>query len=542
MLSSGALGPAAAAGAAAACAPLPGGLNPIWLAQSKLRRRRFDEAIEICSAALAAKPYDQAAWYLKARALTLKNWLDDSEIEEEGIGDALLEEAGTAQVARPGTSLARPSGGANAPSSSGGGSSSPAVRPVSHAGRPLTGFARPGTSTRPGTGARPGTTGGAAAVQAALRGGGKPGTARPVTSSGRFVRLGTASLASEPGGPFINAGRLDLRKYAARPNLARVLCDYLLHVDNDARRALELAAAATQAAGFEDWWWKARLGEAYGRLGLLRDAAQQLASSLRNQDMVSTALALGRVHQRLDQPAAALALYADAAARQPWEPGLLLAAARVKDAMGQGEEALGLYQQVLAMDASSVEAIACLGAHHFYSDQPELALRHFRRLLQMGVASAELWANVGLACFAAGQYDLALPAMERALAAADDGAAPEVWYNVGQIATGIGDTSWAAQCFRLAVSLDPTHAEAWNNLAVLEARRGSEARARAYLRTARAAGPGAYEAHFNAALLAWRRGELQEAWGAVNAGLAAFGAHPEGLELRRLIRAQLTAL
>ena len=62
--------------------------------------------------------------------------------------------------------------------------------------------------------------------------------------------------------------------------------------------------------------------------------------------MVSTALALGRAHQRLDQPAAALALYAEAAARQPWEPGLLLAAARVRDALGQGEEALGLYQQV----------------------------------------------------------------------------------------------------------------------------------------------------------------------------------------------------
>jgi tetratricopeptide (TPR) repeat protein len=82
MSSGGALGPAAAAGAAAAYAP-PAGLNPIWLAQSKLRRRRFDEAIEICGAALAANPYDQAAWYLKARALTLKNWIDDSEIEEE---------------------------------------------------------------------------------------------------------------------------------------------------------------------------------------------------------------------------------------------------------------------------------------------------------------------------------------------------------------------------------------------------------------------------------------------------------------------------
>lgn len=47
----------------------------------------------------------------------------------------------------------------------------------------------------------------------------------------RFVRLGTASLAAAgPGGPFIACERLDLRKYAARPNLARVLCDYILYV------------------------------------------------------------------------------------------------------------------------------------------------------------------------------------------------------------------------------------------------------------------------------------------------------------------------
>lgn len=35
------------------------GLNPIWLAQSKLRRRRFDECIDICGDVLAANPYDQ---------------------------------------------------------------------------------------------------------------------------------------------------------------------------------------------------------------------------------------------------------------------------------------------------------------------------------------------------------------------------------------------------------------------------------------------------------------------------------------------------
>ncbi len=34
--------------------------NPIWLARSKLRRRRFDECVDICTAALDKNPYDQA--------------------------------------------------------------------------------------------------------------------------------------------------------------------------------------------------------------------------------------------------------------------------------------------------------------------------------------------------------------------------------------------------------------------------------------------------------------------------------------------------
>lgn len=48
----------------------------------------------------------------------------------------------------------------------------------------------------------------------------------------RYVRLGTASLAAcgAAGGAFIKPDRLDMRKYASRPNLARVLCDYIMFV------------------------------------------------------------------------------------------------------------------------------------------------------------------------------------------------------------------------------------------------------------------------------------------------------------------------
>jgi tetratricopeptide repeat protein 8 len=50
----------------------------------------------------------QAVWYLKCRALTLKNWIDDTEIEEEGVAEVLMDDNAIAQCPRPGTSLARP--------------------------------------------------------------------------------------------------------------------------------------------------------------------------------------------------------------------------------------------------------------------------------------------------------------------------------------------------------------------------------------------------------------------------------------------------
>ena len=52
-----------------------------------------------------------------------------------------------------------------------------------------------------------------------------------------MVRLGTASMLSESGGPFINVDRLDLRKYAARPALAKALFEYLLYHDHNPRKA-----------------------------------------------------------------------------------------------------------------------------------------------------------------------------------------------------------------------------------------------------------------------------------------------------------------
>ena len=44
----------------------------------------------ICSEILERNPYDQAVWYLKCQALTAQAWIDDTEMEEEGVAEVLL--------------------------------------------------------------------------------------------------------------------------------------------------------------------------------------------------------------------------------------------------------------------------------------------------------------------------------------------------------------------------------------------------------------------------------------------------------------------
>ena len=65
-------------------------MDPFWLANSKFRRRKFAECIEICSELLKKNPYDQAVWFLKTRAITEQDYIDDTEMEEETLADAMI--------------------------------------------------------------------------------------------------------------------------------------------------------------------------------------------------------------------------------------------------------------------------------------------------------------------------------------------------------------------------------------------------------------------------------------------------------------------
>jgi len=503
---------------------IPQGMDPVFYAMHRMRRGKHTETIDICSALLEQNPRDLAVWFLKTRALATANFVDDTEMEEEGVGDLLMDDNAMAAMPRPGTSLARPGS-----SAAGGGGADASIRPVSSSGRPMTGFARPGSAA-----ARPGTGAANVSLDQALSGA-RPGTSRPMTTLGRQVRLGTASMAAAMGGAalgqFIDVDRLDLRRYAARPPLAKALCDFMLYHAHNPKKALELAAAATVVCGYRDWWWKTRLGKCYFQLGLLREAESQFKSSLREQSMVITHLELGKVYLKLDQPLVALEAYAAGARAHAGDGSLLLAQARVHDQLGDTAASSRVYRGALRLDPSCVEAMASLAANHFYGDQPEVALRFYRRLLQMGCASAELHNNLGLCCFHASQYDMALSCFERALALADDTNTADVWYNIGQVAVGIGDLGLAAQAFKVAVSVDGAHAESYNNLGVLELRKRSTDVARNHFQTAQALGGFMYEPHYNSALLAYKLGEFEEAFAHGNKAKAAHEGHGDTKEL-----------
>uniref|UniRef100_G1T9Q2 Tetratricopeptide repeat protein 8 n=2 Tax=Oryctolagus cuniculus TaxID=9986 RepID=G1T9Q2_RABIT len=502
-------------------------MEPLLLAWSYFRRRKFQLCADLCTQVLEKSPYDQepdpelpvsqAAWILKARALTEMVYVDEVDVDQEGIAEMILDENAIAQVPRPGTSL-------KLPGTSQSGGPSQAVRPVTQAGRPITGYLRPSTqSGRPGT------------MEQAIKAPRTAYTARPITSSsGRFVRLGTASMLTSPDGPFINLSRLNLTKYSQKPKLAKALFEYIFHHENDVKTALDLAALSTEHSQYKDWWWKVQIGKCYYRLGMYREAEKQFKSALKQQEMVDTFLYLAKVYIALDQPVTALNLFKQGLDKFPGEVTLLCGIARIYEEMNNISSATEYYKEVLKQDNTHVEAIACIGSNHFYSDQPEIALRFYRRLLQMGVYNCQLFNNLGLCCFYAQQYDMTLTSFERALSLAEnEEETADVWYNLGHVAVGIGDTNLAHQCFRLALVNNNHHAEAYNNLAVLEMRQGHVEQARALLQTASSLAPHMYEPHFNFATISDKIGDLQRSYAAAQKSEAAF---PDHVDTQHLIK------
>ena len=463
-------------------------MDPLWFALSYLRRGKYEECIAVCDTLLQQKPSDQAAWAVKCKAVIKQNYIDSIELDEESFAEILMDENAIANVARPGTSLSAPKGDQRLGSDGGVNSYDQALRPVMQSGRPMTGFLRPMSS-------RPDSSSGSLDIRDALQSrAGISAGARPMTNLGRELRLGTASLSAT--GALVDVSRLNTKKYAREPGLAIILVDYLLYVEHNPKKALELCAEATKECDFKNWYWKARLGQCYAKLGLLRDAERQYRSSLKTQPIIDTYLELCNVYIRLDLPNTALDLLSEACDLFSVEPRLVLGMARLHDMLNQ-PKALPCYKKVLVLDAANVEAIACLGSHAFYSDQPEMAIRYYRRLLQMGISSPALWNNIGLSCFYASQFDMALGCFDKALHEAGDEETADIWYNIGHVGLVLGDLGFAYQAFKTCVSVDPHHGEALNNIAVLEMRRQKFDVARACLQSSIDVGKSYYESHYN---------------------------------------------
>ncbi|KAL0220896.1 hypothetical protein RCL1_000750 [Eukaryota sp. TZLM3-RCL] len=467
-------------------------VDPFFLANVHYRQHNFDACISLCNNLLSQNPQDQAAVYLKCKALSSKNYLDELEIDEDSAGDLLLDSNTTSDAPRPGTSFSRPT--------------TTSSRPMTGSGRPITGFSRPGTS-------RPTTKSGTTTARQALTA--RPGTSRPATQGGRLLRLGTASINS--AGKFVDPSRLDFSKYVNNQSLCTILYDYLLNVEHLPKKALELAILVNNFLKGNDWSWNFRLARAYKRLAMYKDAETYYNKALKLADMATVILELSTVYSKLDIPNTALNLLNKYTDRHPYCTNLLIQSARIHEQLNNLDQSTTFYKDCLRLDPSSLEATSCVAVSSFYDDQPEAALRLYKRILFMGVTCPEIWVNIGLCAFFSSQYDIAVNCILRALTPdCSDELASDVWYNVSHIALGVGDVRLAHQALRLSVTLNSFNIEALTNLAYIELREKKYEEALSTLRHACSTSPTIFEPYYALALVSTQLGDFQTALVNVN--------------------------
>lgn len=445
----------------------------------------------------------------------------------------LLDDHARTSTARPGTSM-RQTGRMTAR-----GGLEGVLRPTTSSNRVMTGFARPGTASRLNTGSK------TARLATALRGGGRVGTARVQTSLGRMVRIGTASLQGAIGGAFIDSSRLDLSRYATRPALSKALMDWILFVEANMKRALELAELCIRKSSKPDWWWYDRRARASFRLNLIDNALQdwKMAISLFPNNpalYVQTA----RVYRKLDQPQQVLEVYASGLDKLAVPcTALMYELASVSMETGNVSGAIHLWKRILKIDPSYLAANVSLAYDAFVTGHPEIAANILRRvLLFKGTQSVppELWCNLALACFHSNQFNLALPCIERALKhATEPDLLADIWYNIGCLLAATKDNTGSIQAYRLALSYNPLHPEANVNMGVMEKRKGNLAQAAQYFQTAHKADPASIEPLYNYALLEMQRGHHGKALTLVQTALELNPLHDFCLRLQSYVQQQL---
>lgn len=65
----------------------------------------------------------------------------------------------------------------------------------------------------------------------------------------------------QQGDQFIDATKIIAKDIIKKKHIAKAVVDYLIYVESNFRRALDISAEGIQATNYEDWWWKARVGK-----------------------------------------------------------------------------------------------------------------------------------------------------------------------------------------------------------------------------------------------------------------------------------------
>ncbi|KAG5486030.1 hypothetical protein LSCM4_06736 [Leishmania orientalis] len=548
------------AGLAAAEAPqLPPGMDPAFYALSLLRQRKLEKCLTISThyLTLNASPnragtptgvtatspritdaMHESMWFIQTKAMVLQSWYDDADIVDDGVDDVLMEgeqavvstshQHGTARRGTAGASAAV--GAAGRLGTSGGG------RPVSS----RYGYARPGTQQN-----RPGSVRGAAG-----------GTAvRPVT--GRFVRLGTSSLLSVPGGPHINVQALNLERYAQeKPMVAKLLCDYLLYVEHKPKIALELCtaalrpaktvmapatplpsapgaaiklpmggageglppvlpmcAAATPAvvqeqlgiASTNDWWWKARLAKANYQLGLLREAEKYLKAALFDAPTNASVGAGMLAKKSKALPGGGGVRHRRAFAN--YNTSVVMQLGKVYLKMDQPLTALETYEAALEVNPFDHHVVLCCARLRDELHEPGTAYELYNQVLRLDSSNIEAIACIGAHLFyERNQPELALRYYRRLLQMGVH--TSEVWANMGLCAFYTFQMELSLRCLSRALTLckeDSQRADVWYNVGHVGIGMGNMTFAERAFRLAVGADATHAEALNNLAVLAYER-------------------------------------
>lgn len=461
------------------------------LAISRFYRKKYDECISLCDEILKESPNDLSTQLLKTHCIRRKNFVDHLESDESTLGELLLDDHSISTLPRPGTSLRATGTG------QGGGMN----RPVTSSGRPMTGVVRPGTVSRVGT-----SSGNIVRAGTGMM-------ARATTSSGRYLRIATASLQSINSNFSLDTKDINPKTIVRKKSLSKAVADYLFYVEKNFKLLLEISSEATQACNYSDWWWKFNLGKVYYKLGLLQEAEKQLLSAMKlNSTYPYLPLQLSLLYRKMDQPSKSIQCLQLSSSQNKGEIYFKIYEARVEELLAHYDRSITLYKEVLINDNCNFEAIACIGANHFYNNNPEIALNFYKRLFELGFNSPEVLNNLGLCAFFANQFDLCMSCFERGLLNANDETASDIWYNISYVAIFIGDLSLAYQALKISLSYNEKNIEAFNNIGVLEVKKNKIDQAKSNFLSACKNNEFLYEPFYNYAIIKYKQGDNEDAF------------------------------